>query len=358
VEDIFNIQIRIAKSIASELKAVISPEERKLIEKIPAADLEVYDEYLKARSYFNDYTKESLNKALEYLNIAIEKNPDWAPLYAGLAELWTWIQQSGWEPPSVAGPKILENLNKAMELDPDLAEVHYQSAVIAQLVEWNWDKSEKEFLKALAINPNDALSRLMYAQLLLILDRDDEALAQRELAIRLDPLNPATKLMYIGTLVQAGDCKTSISLMEEALADNPKDININGMLEIAAYKYKDYDKVIRAVKYSLPITIEENAFKDIERIYSESGIVTAYEEIMKHLEKYAENNYIGFSEMAIRYIIANQPDKAMDWIEKGFELHDPIMTYITKSAQIFDSLFGNPRFIAICKKMNLPLPKN
>jgi TolB-like protein len=357
VEDIFNIQIRIAKSIANELKAVITPEERKLIEKIPAADLEVYDEYLKARSYFTDYTRESLKKALEYLNSAIKKNPDWAPLYAGLAELWMWIQQSGWEPPSVAAPKIFENLNKAMELDPDLAEVHYLNAVIAQLVEWNWEKSEKEFLKALAINPNDPLSRLMYAQLLLILDRDQEALAQRELAISLDPLNPVTKLMYIGTLVQAGDYKTSLSLMEEALAANPTDININGMLEIVAYKYKDYDKVIRAVKYSLPITIEEEAFKDIERIYSESGIVTAYEEIMKHLETYAVNNYIGFSEMAIRYIISNQPDKAMDWIEKGFELHDPIMTYITKSAQIFESLFGNPRFIAICKKMNLPLPK-
>jgi TolB-like protein len=358
VEDIFNIQIRIAKSIANELKAVITPEERKLIEKIPAADLEVYDEYLKARSYFNNYTKESLNKALEYLNSAIEKNPDWAPLYAGLAELWIWIQQSGWEPPSVAGPKILENLNKAMELDPDLAEVHYQNAVIAQLVEWNWEKSEKEFLKALAINPNNALYRLMYAQLLLILDRDDESLEQRELAISLDPLNPATKLMYIGTLVQAGDYKTSLSLMEEALATNPEDININGMLEIVAYKCKDYDKVIRAVKYSLPITIEEDAFKGIEKIYSESGIAKAYEEIMKHLEKYAENNYIGFSEMAIRYIIANQPDKAMDWIEKGFELHDPIMTYITRSGHFFDTMFGNPRFIAICKKMNLSLPKN
>jgi TolB-like protein len=357
VEDIFNIQIRIAKSIANELKAVITPEERKLIEKIPAADFEVYDEYLKARSYFNNYTKESLNKALEYLNSAIEKNPDWAPLYAGLAELWIWIQQSGWEPPSVAGPKILENLNKAMELDPDLAEVHYQNAVIAQLVEWNWEKSEKEFLKALAINPNNALYRLMYAQLLLILDRDDESLEQRELAISLDPLNPATKLMYIGTLVQAGDYKTSLSLMEEALATNPEDININGMLEIVAYKCKDYDKVIRAVKYSLPITIEEDAFKGIEKIYSESGIAKAYEEIMKHLEKYAENNYIGFSEMAIRYIIANQPDKAMDWIEKGFELHDPIMTYITRSGHFFDTLFGNPRFIAICEKMSLPLPK-
>jgi len=358
VEDIFNIQIRIAESIANELKAVISPEERKLIEKIPSADLEVYDSYMKARSYLINFTRESANKALEYLNRAVEKNPDWAPLYAGLAELWTWIQQAGWELPSVAGPKIIENLNKAKELDPDLAEVHYQSAVIAQLVEWNWEKSEKEFLKALAINPNNALYRLMYAQLLLILDRDDESVEQRELAISLDPLNPNTKFLYLGTLVQAGDNKKSVSLAEEALAINPRDISLNQMLEIAAYKCKDYDKVIRAVKYALPITINEDDFKDIERIYSESGIVKAYEEILKHLEKYAENNYISFGEMAFRYIIANQPDKAMDWIEKGFESHDPIMTYITKSDQIFEPLFGNPRFIAICEKMNLPLPKN
>jgi TolB-like protein len=358
VEDIFNIQIRIAESIAKELKAVISPDERKLIEKIPAADLEVYDSYMKARSYLINFTRESANKALEYLNSAVKKNPDWAPLYAGLAELWTWIQQAGWELPSVVGPKILENLNKAKELDPDIAEVHYQSAVIAQLVEWNWEKSEKEFLKALAINPNNALYRLMYAQLLLILDRDDESIEQRELAISLDPLNPNTKFLYLGTLVQAGDNKKSVSLAEEALAINPMDISLNQMLEIAAYRCKDYDKVIRAVKYALPITINEDDFKDIERIYSESGIVKAYEEILKHLEKYAENNYIGFSEMAIRYIIANQPDKAMDWIEKGFESHDPIMTYITRSGHFFDTLFGNPRFIAICKKMNLPLPKN
>ena len=89
----------------------------------------------------------------------------------------------------------------------------------------------------------------MYAQLLLILNRPDESLAQRELAISLDPLNPVTKLLYIGTLVQAGDCKASLSLLEEALAANPEDLNLNGMLELAAYKCKDYDKVIRSLKY-------------------------------------------------------------------------------------------------------------
>jgi TolB-like protein len=353
---IFIIQSEVAQSVARELKAVISPQEIELIEKIPTIDLQVYDEYLKARSYWSDFTKESLFKSVEYLNSAIEKNPDWAPLYAGLAEVWIWIQQAGWEQPSVAGPKILENLNKAMELDPDLAEVHYQSAVIAQLVEWDWEKSEKEFLKSLAINPNNPLARLMYAQLLLILDRRDESLAQRELAISLDPLNPVTKLLYIGTLVLAGECKTSISLMEEALTTNPKDFNINGMLEAAAYGCKDYDKVIRALKYSLPFPFEEDKYKDLVRIYRESGIVPAYVELTKYLEKYAESNYIGFYDMAFRYIIANQPDKAMDWIEKGFESHDPLMTYMFISRS--GPLFGNPRFIAICEKMNLPLPKN
>jgi len=298
-----------------------------------------------------------LYKGLEILNSAVEKNPDWAPLYAGIAETWMWIQQSGYEPPSVTAPKIYENLNKAMELDPNLSEAHRLSGMIAQLVEWNWEKSEKAFLKALAINPNDALSRMFYAQLLLIFHRGDEALAQRELAMSLDPLGPMMKLMNLGTVVQAGDYETSLSLAEELAPADPENFNLNQMIEIAAYRLKQYDKVIKVVRYTLPFPMEEETFKEIERIYRESGIVSAYEEIIKHLEKFAENNYVSFQDMAFRYIIANQPDKAMDWVEKGFEMHDPLMTYIATPARYFDRLFGNPRFIAICKKMNLPLPK-
>ena len=357
VEDIFNIQIRIAKSIAEELRAVISPEEKKLIEKIPVADLAVYDEYLKARSYVYDGRREALNKALEFLTSGVAKNPGWAPLYAGLAEAWLWIQQNAYEQPSVTAPQIIENLNKALALDPDLAEAHYLSALIAHLVDWDWEKSEKEFLKALAINPNDALSRGLYAQLLLILHRKDEALAQNELALSLDPLNPMTKLFNIGTLLQAGEYQTSLSLAEVAVAEDPDNFNLNQMIEIAAYRLKQYDKVLRAVRHVLPFPLEEDAYKDIERIYSESGIVTAYEKIVERLEKYAESQPVGFWDMAFRYLVADQPDKSMDWVEKGFEMHDPLMTYITTPARYFDRLFGDPRFIAICEKMKLPLPE-
>ncbi|OGD12740.1 MAG: hypothetical protein A2W20_05575 [Candidatus Aminicenantes bacterium RBG_16_66_30] len=357
VEDIFDIQIRIAKSIAEELRAVISPEEKKLIEKIPVADLAVYDEYLKARSYIIDGRREVMTKALESLTGAVAKNPDWAPLYAGLAEAWLWMQQNAYEQPSVAAPQIIENLNKALALDPDLAEAHYLSAMIAHLVDWDWEKSEKEFLRALAINPNDALSRGLYAQLLLILHRKEEALAQNELALSLDPLNPMMKQLNIGTLLQAGKYQASLSLAEEALAEDPDNFNLNQMIEIAAYRLKQYDKVLRAVRHVLPFPLEEDAYKDIERIYSESGIVTAYEKIVERLEKYAESQPVGFHDMAFRYLVADQLDKAIDWVEKGFEMHDPLMTYITTPARYFEPLFGNPRFIAICEKMKLPLPE-
>ncbi|MGD9344658.1 MAG: protein kinase [Candidatus Aminicenantes bacterium] len=356
VTDVLMMYGEITGAIADCIKIKLTADETKRFAGARQVNPEVYDAYLKARSYWYE-GRESLYKGLEILNSTVDKNPDWAPLYAGIAETWIWIQQGGFEPTSVTAPKIYENLNKAMELDPDLSEAHRLSGMIAQLMEWNWEKSEKASLKALAINPNDSLSRMFYAQLLLILHRSDEALAQRELAMSLDPLNPMMKFMNLGTLVQAGDYETSLSLAEELAADDPKNFHINGLIELIAYRLKEYDKVIEAVRYALPFPMEEETFEEIERIYRESGIVSAYEEIMKHLEKFAEDNYVSFQDMALRYIMANQPDKAMDWVEKGFEMHDPLMTYIATPARYFDRLFGNPRFIAICKKMNLPLPK-
>jgi tetratricopeptide (TPR) repeat protein len=102
----------------------------------------------------------------------------------------------------VIGPKILENLNKAMELDNDISDIHYLNAWIAYN-EWNWKKSEEEFLKALAINPNHSHARLIYSYLLtFVLQRHDEAQAQAELAYSLDPLNPIIKLGYALCLVK------------------------------------------------------------------------------------------------------------------------------------------------------------
>ncbi len=131
----------------------------------------------------------------------------------------------------------------------------------------------------------------------------------------------------------------------------------NNLISSAAFECGDYDKVIEQVlcKSFGGKQFDGDTFKEIERIYDEQGFSAAQEEIAHQLEVLAENNPIGFVEMALSYVRANQPDKAIDWIERGFEIHDPQMIYIT--VYQFDPLFDNPRFIEIVEKMNLPLPE-
>lgn len=355
---ILNLYSKITKQIAAEMLVELSPEEERLLDKSRTVDRDALDEYLRARAYEDDFSRESIYKALEYLNNAIEKEPEWAPLYTGLATVWLYIQQIGFELPSVASPKIYEYLNKANELDPDLSDSHYLSGIIAHVMEWDWEKSEQEYLKALAINPNDALSRIFYAQLLMVLQRNDEAAAQGLLAMSLDPLNPMMKTWHGALLLGIGDCETPLAYGEALVAADPKSYMGNSNIEGAAYRCKDYDKVIKAVRFALPFPVEDETFNEIERIYKEDGLAPAYEVIVTLLEEFASNNPVSFMDMSQRYIIANQPEKAMEWIEKGYEIHDPQMTYITTQAYHLDPLFTNPRFIKIAEKMNLPLPEH
>ena len=260
------------------------------------------------------------------------------------------------ESPEITGPKIFENLNKALELDPDNADSHYASGMIAFVTEWDWEKAEMELLKALAANPNDAMSRVFYAQLLGCLQRPGESLTQGRLAIELDPLNPLVQVLYGAVLMNTGDFKTALAYGEEITAGDPGHLLANTCIEYTAFYYRDYNKVIEAVKYVLAHTGVD--FKEVERIFGETGFVAAYEEILRQLEVLAQKGYVQPIELVIRYMMVDQPDKAMEWIEKGFEVRDPVMPYLATWGFLFEPLFDNPRFIEIFQKMNLPLPKD
>ncbi len=354
---ILNLNNEITRQIADEIMVELTPEEERLLNRDRTVDREAYDAYLMGSYFLDDASEESLNKAREYLNSAVEKDPEWAPLYTGLTMVWLSIAQMGYESPEIAGPKIYENLNKAFELDPDLADSHFISAASAWLSEWNWEKSEKEFLKALAINPNDATTRVLYAQLLSILQRPGEALTQGQLAIDLDPLNPLIQVWYSALLMCLDDCETALVYLEKVVTNDSEHVLAYGNIEGAAYRCKDYNKTFEAVIHILPL--EEDSLKEIEAIFDEHGFVAAYEEILRQSEVLAQKGYFLVPiEMAYRYVMVDQPDKAMDWVEKGYELHDQNMPYIATSIYNLDPLFDNPRFIKILQKMNLPLPED
>ena len=351
---ILNLYNRLTKEIANDLMVEITPREEQILSRSRTIDKEAYDSYLKGSYFLGDASPESLYKAREYLNKAIEKNPDWAPLYAGLVQVWGGIAQMGIESPEIAGPHIFENLNKALELDPDNADLQNAIALTAFLNEWDWEKAETAFLKTLAANPSHAGARIIYAQLLNCLQRNDEAMAQGQLAIELDPLNPVVQIWYAALLCGVGDFENALAYGVKVTAVDPGHSLANNLIEAAAFGCGKYDKVMEAAKYLLPERGVE--FKELERIYEKKGFVAAYEEALRQLEVLGQKEYLAPVDMAFKYIVVDQPDRAMDWIEKGFEVRDPVMPYIATKMFLFDPLFENPRFIEILQKMNLPLP--
>jgi TolB-like protein len=353
---ILSLYKKVTKDIANRINTALTPQEEQLLAETRLVDQEVYDAYLKSMQFVGDASLVSLNKAREYLNIAIEKDPDWAPLYSGLGGVWLTFYHMGYASPSVASEKIYMNLEKALELDSDLSDAYRLSAMVAQLMEWNWEKSEKEFLKALALNPNDAYSRIFYAQFLSTMQRPDEALTQGKLAYGLDLLNPMMKCWYGSLLTGIGDCETALAIAEEVVAVDPEHWLANSVIGEAAFQCGNYERGFEADIICNKQIFNEDIINNIQGIYKEKGYTAAIAEIALQKEDSAKNKRIRPIALAIFYIKSNQPEKALEWLEKGFEIHDSQMIYITTQMYHFDPLFENPRFIDIVVKMNLPLP--
>jgi serine/threonine-protein kinase len=350
-----NMYNKVTRKVAEEAMIELSPDEERLLARSRTIRRETFDNYLMGHYYLGDASKDALYKAKDYLNRAIETDPDWAPLYAGLTSVWLSIAQVGYESPQVSVPEIFKNLSKALELDPDLADIHRISGMMAYLTEWNCEKAEDEFRKALDLNPSDAVARVLYGQFLGIQQRFDDARMQGKIAIELDPLQPMVRMWYSALLLEVGDNKEGLAEVEELLADHPEHYLAHAVLELASYLCGEYDKTLAATKVLM--SLEGEAEEAIDKLYREKGFEAVYLELARQTEEEREEAHIAPIDIVIKYMMAGEHEKALEWLEKGYEAHDPNMVYIGTPGYLCEPLFDHPRFIAILDKMNLPYPK-
>jgi Tfp pilus assembly protein PilF len=161
----------ITKKKASEVELELTASQDQILSEQRRVDSDALDEYYTGLFYMQRVEGNALQMATMHFNNAIRIEPDWAPLFAALAEVGAYQMQMIFLAPSIAIPGIYENLNRALELNPNSSIAHYTKAVIAVWTEWDWEKGEREFKKSLEINPSNALCRAFYAHLLGILDR-------------------------------------------------------------------------------------------------------------------------------------------------------------------------------------------
>jgi len=359
---IMNLYNRITKQISDEVKIKLTTDEERLLAESRTVDPEAIDAYLKGLAYWEKLDPESMQLAQEYFQLAIEKEPEWADPYAGLANTWsvfgTYFRTL---PKSVTLPKTYEYLNKALELDPNSAKAHYVNALSAVWTEFDWEKGEKAFLKSLELNPNDALCHLYYAHLLMILRRSEEAVHQANLGLKLDPLKPLVLGLYAVVMRQEVDDQSAILNFEKALSIDPNfgfaASNLSDIQMQTAFNNGDYEKWIE--KWEKKVRAgnhwNEEGISAVLNSFHEKGLLSAFEEMFKMNEKYGNGCYMSGAIKAERYIRLGKYDKALECLEKDFEMRDMSMTYISTDLYIFNQLKDNPRYIELLKKMNLPL---
>ncbi len=261
---IFLIQSEVAQSVARELKSVLSPKELKLIEKIPTKSMEAYDAFLKGKFYLYKATQEDIHTALHYFEQSKEKDPGFALAYVGIAMVWLFRQQLLIASPEDSGPRMMEAIGKALDLDDTLADVHFTMAGVNVFGMFNLEGGESAYRKAIEINPNHAEAHALYSHLLNMLGNTEKAMEHGELAIRLDPYNPTIKVWYSQDLLYAQRYEEVIAVSREIFEKNPTMFMALEALYMALYLTGRYEESLKAMKLHYC-----EVLKDVDHVFDQ-----------------------------------------------------------------------------------------
>ena len=349
---IMNLYNRITQQIADEVKIQLTPEQKQMLTESRTVNKEAYDYYLKGLYYWDQFTPEALQLALEYFNKAIETDPEWAEPYAGVAYFWVAIHQFSLAPSSVTVPNMYQNLNKAIDLDPYSGFVHYVNGLISVWTGFEWKKGEQEFLKALETNPNYALGHMYYAHLLAIERRIDESMSHCRIALDLDPLNPMIQSLSSLVLSNAGEYEESVTMCRKVLAVVPGQSVALGNLSGTYAILGEYRQSLEC--WTQFVGLEDQKAVTILELYDKQGLDAALKLFISELEQSGITQIpMDFGQL---YALAGDDSKAMYWYHKAYEERSPMIPYITTVYHDGGPFkIDSPEFDSLLVKLNLPL---
>jgi TolB-like protein len=345
------LQGEIARAIADKVRAALTPTERARLASARPVNPEAYEACLKGMQYWYRLTPQDIDSALEYFELALKKDPNYAPAHAGVALVWIGRQQMGYTPPREAGPKAKTAALKAIELDSTLAQAHYSLADVKGFYEWDWAGADVEFKRAIELNPNYPDARAGYSHYLMIMKRPEEAMAQIQRALELDPLNAFFQAFYAIDLHIPGRYDEAIAQFHKALRTSPELPFAHWELSCIFFTKGLYEESLAEVKayYAGDREMEEA----LTQGYAQSGYRGAMRRAADIRAARSRKTYVLPCDVAMLYVWAGEKAQALDWLQKGFEVRDPNMPYINVDPT-YDTLRNTPRFQDLVRRMNFP----
>ena len=351
--DLVSLQSEIARDVSGKLKSRLSDADEQKITKNYTENPEAYQLYLKGKYYWNKRTGDALKQAAEFYRQAIEIDPNYALAYSGLAETYVLFSSYGVAPATDSMPQAKAAALRALEIDEQLAEAHTALGFYFSTYEFDRDKSEKEYRRAIELKPNYATAHHWFASHLTVLKRFDEAVAELKRAEELDPLSRIIGTNFGDTFVYARRYDEAIAQYKRTLVRDPNFYYARQSLGWAYGLKGMYAEAIAETRASLELTNTSTTKGYLALWLAKSGKRNEALKILAELKQEASAGYVQPTTLANVYIGLGDREEALNQLEKEASDRSEIASFFSVVPEL-DELRSEPRFKAMLKQMNLP----
>jgi TolB-like protein len=346
LQDVLSLQAQVAESVARAIKVTLSPAESRRLATVRSVKPEAYGLYLKGRYHYYKWRPNDFRQAIEYFQKAIDADPDWAPPYAGLATSYGWLWISGGVSAQEALPRFQAALKTALAIDETDPQARYALATSAFFYRWDWEEADREFQRALALDPGLVEARFEYAWFLSLMGRFPAAVAEAQRAVERDPLSVSANFALGDIYFLAREDDRATAQFRRTIDLDPNDPRPYEALAGMYDRMGKHQEAVTTRQKAMTLSgVRPDEVVAFARAYSQSG----YEGCLRWRLERTSAPY----SIARIHAKLGQKDEALVWLEKAYKEHSWAMCQL-KVLPDWDPLRSDPRFQDLLRRMKFP----
>jgi serine/threonine-protein kinase len=351
--DVFAVQDEIAGTIVRTLRSTLLGDLGDLTPVRYTSNMKAYSLYLKGRFWWNRRSQEAIKEGIRYFEQAIQEDPGYALAYSGLADSYALDLDYKGAPVFEGMERARAKAKKAIELDETLAEAHTSLGWVTFIFDWDWAAADREFSRAIDLNPRYATARQWYSWFLAAMGRFDEGLAQGRMAMELDPASVSIRRSMGWLLYYARQNDAALDELRRALTMNPTSEETHRLLGLVYLQQGLYDDATASFREALAGSEHDAlALAGLGHVAAKRGRTAEAEAVLAELNERAKVRYISPVAQAGLYVTLGDADAAFEWIDRAYQDRRGWLAYL-KIEPLLDGIRADPRFPRLLERMRL-----